>query len=77
MSLATRDGLRTYAGQAADYIDTDAALGVLLALDLTSQRHGLVERQWHCLEAMLAALRILARIQRGTPRSRSTARAMT
>jgi hypothetical protein len=37
---ATRDGLRTYAGQAAVYTDTDAAFGILLALDLTSPASG-------------------------------------
>lgn len=37
---ATRDGLRTYAGQAAVYTDTDAAFGILLALDLTVPASG-------------------------------------
>ncbi|WFF08045.1 hypothetical protein O7622_05580 [Micromonospora sp. WMMD1076] len=37
---ATRDGLRTYAGQAAVYTDTDAAFGILLALDLTTPTSG-------------------------------------
>lgn len=32
---ASRDGLRAYLGQAAVYTDTDTALGMLLALDLT------------------------------------------
>lgn len=37
---ASRDGLRAYAGQAAVYTDTDAAFGILLALDLTTPPTG-------------------------------------
>ena len=37
---ASRDGLRAYLGQAAVYTDTDAALGILLALDLTTPHTG-------------------------------------
>lgn len=37
---ASRDGLRAYLGQAAVYTNTDAALGILLALDLTTPSTG-------------------------------------
>ena len=37
---ASTDGLRAYTGQAAVYTDTDAALGILLVLDLTTPPTG-------------------------------------
>jgi hypothetical protein len=37
---ASRHGLRAYLGQAAVYTDTDAALGILLTLDLTTPSTG-------------------------------------
>jgi hypothetical protein len=37
---ASEDALRAYAGQAAVYTDTDAALGILLVLDLTTPPTG-------------------------------------
>jgi hypothetical protein len=37
---ASRDGLRTYLGQAAVYTDTDTALGILLTLDLATPPTG-------------------------------------
>jgi hypothetical protein len=37
---ASHDGLRAYAGQAAVYTDTDAAFGILLVLDLTTEATG-------------------------------------
>lgn len=40
LSDASEDALREYAGQAAVYTDTDAALGILLVLDLTTPPTG-------------------------------------
>ena len=37
---ASEAALRAYAGQAAVYTDTDAALGILLVLDLTTPTSG-------------------------------------